>query len=301
MSESKTPGTGLRVQTRDAWIKVQKKTFTRWCNNHLKKRNLEIEDLTKDVASGVMFLNLLEVIGGESVKQVLNVKINKTPKMKIHMLENCNRVLEYVKAKGLTDLVNIGANDFVDGNERIILGFLWKVILRFVVSEDGQKGLLLWCQRSTKPYDNVKVKNFHRSWNDGLAFVGVIHKYRPDLIADPATLDPANAAENCELAFSVAEEKLGISRLLDVEDVAGNVKPDDKSIATYMNEFFQLFANEMQADHYIDAIIKGKTDVNTIYLLNNMPVHSIALGWKNIDNFLTSSFLLCNQFNPSTF
>jgi len=242
---------------RDAWINVQVKTFSRWANNHLKKRNMEIVDLFEDVKSGVMLLNLLEVIGGESVKQVLNVKYNKKPKMKIQMLENGNRVLEYVKAKGLDDLVNIGANDFVDGNPKIILGFLWKVILRFVVSEDGQKGLLLWCQMATKPYDNVKVKNFHRSWNDGLAFVGVIHKYRPDLIADPSTLDPANAAENCELAFSVAEEQLGISRLLDVEDVAGNVKPDDKSIATYMNEFYTLFATAMQADHYIDAIVKA--------------------------------------------
>ena len=161
------------------------------------------------------------------------MQFNKKPKMKIQMLENCNRVIEYCNAKGV-EFVNVGANDFVDGNERIILGFLWKVILRFVVSEDGQQGLLLWCQRSTKPYENVAIKNFHRSWNDGLGFVGVIHKYRPDLIADPTTLDSENAAENCELAFSVAEEKLGISRLLDVEDVAGNVKPDDKSIATYM-------------------------------------------------------------------
>ena len=134
---------------RDAWINVQKKTFTRWANNHLKKRNIEIEDLYEDVKDGVALLNLMEIIGGESVKQVLNVKFNKKPKMKIQMLENCNRVIDYVKAKGLKDLVNIGANDFVDGNSRIILGFLWKVILRFVVSEDGQQGLLLWCQRST--------------------------------------------------------------------------------------------------------------------------------------------------------
>ena len=87
--------------------------------------------------------------------------------------------------------------------------------------------------------------------------MGVIHKYRPDLIADPASLDPSNAAENCELAFSVAEEKLGISRLLDVEDVAGNARPDDKSIATYMNEFYLLFASQMQADNQIEAIIKA--------------------------------------------
>ena len=71
---------------RDGWIRVQKKTFTRWANNHLKARGLAIEDLTEDVRSGVLLLNLLEVIGGESVKQVLNIKFNKKPKMKIHML-----------------------------------------------------------------------------------------------------------------------------------------------------------------------------------------------------------------------
>jgi DNA-binding transcriptional MocR family regulator len=60
---------------RDGWIRVQKKTFTRWANNHLKTRGLEIADLCEDVRSGVLLLNLLEIIGGESVKQVLNVKV----------------------------------------------------------------------------------------------------------------------------------------------------------------------------------------------------------------------------------
>lgn len=238
------------------WISVQKKTFTRWANNKLKKRNMQFDDLVEGFKDGVLPINLLEVIGGESVKQVLNVKYNKKPKIKIQKLENGNHVINYCRAKGV-DFVNVGANDFEAGNERIILGFMWKVILRFVVSEDGQQGLLLWCQRSCKPYDNIKIKNFHRSWQDGLGFVGIIHRYRPDLIADPATLSPENAAENCELAFSVAEEKLGIPRLLDVEDVVGTAKPDDKSIATYMNEFYLLFATALQAEHYIQAILKA--------------------------------------------
>ena len=108
-----------------------------------------------------------------------------------------------------------------------------------------------------KAYDDINIKNFGRSFKDGLAFCGIIHRYRPDLIADPASLAEMSPAERCELAFSVAEEKLGISRLLDVEDVVDGAKPDEKSIATYMTEFYTLFAQGLQDDQYIQSIIKA--------------------------------------------
>ena len=96
---------------------------------------------------------------------------------------------------------------------------------------------MLWAQRATKNYNNIDVNNFHRSWKDGLAFVGIIHKHRPDLIADPSTLSKDDAAANCELAFSVAQDKLGIDRLLDVEDIVDNEKPDEKSLQLTSRNF----------------------------------------------------------------
>lgn len=72
-------------------------------------------------------------------------------------------------------MTNIGAEDVVDGNRKIILGLIWTLILRFTINdinEEGmtaKEGLLLWCQRKTACYDEVEVRDFSASWNDGLA------------------------------------------------------------------------------------------------------------------------------------
>lgn len=72
-------------------------------------------------------------------------------------------------------MTNIGAEDVVDGNRKIILGLIWTLILRFTISdinEEGmtaKEGLLLWCQRKTACYEEVEVRDFSGSWNDGLA------------------------------------------------------------------------------------------------------------------------------------
>lgn len=76
-------------------------------------------------------------------------------------------------------MTNIGAEDIVDGNRKIILGLIWTLILRFTISdinEEGlsaKEGLLLWCQRKTACYEEVEIRDFSTSWNDGLALYGV--------------------------------------------------------------------------------------------------------------------------------
>jgi spectrin beta len=87
-------------------------------------------------------------------------------------------------------LENIGATDILDKNEDLILGLIWCVILRFSienieieVKESGEKkrakeALLLWVQRKTMDYPNVKVDNFTTSWRNGLAFNALIHAHR---------------------------------------------------------------------------------------------------------------------------
>ena len=43
---------------------------------------------------------------------------------------------------------------------------------------------------------------------------------------------------NCSLAFRVAAKELGIAPLLDVEDVVKHENPDQRSIMTYLSQFY---------------------------------------------------------------
>jgi hypothetical protein len=116
-----------------------------------------------------MLVHLLEILGNESLGRYAS-----KPKLRVQRFENVNKGLDFIKSKGI-QMTNIGAEDIVDGNRKIILGLIWTLILRFTISdinEEGmtaKEGLLLWCQRKTACYDEVDVRDFSASWNDGLA------------------------------------------------------------------------------------------------------------------------------------
>ncbi|XP_027711920.1 alpha-actinin-3 [Vombatus ursinus] len=48
-----------------AWEKQQRKTFTAWCNSHLRKAGTQIENIEEDFRNGLKLMLLLEVISGE--------------------------------------------------------------------------------------------------------------------------------------------------------------------------------------------------------------------------------------------
>jgi hypothetical protein len=97
-----------------------------------------------------------------------------------------------------------------------------------------EKFLLSWCQQQTKgfeennvffskrfcffSYKGVNIKDFTHSWQDGLAFNALIHKFHPDLFDYDDILQNASA-RNLENAFSVAKNVFKIDRYLDVEGI----------------------------------------------------------------------------------
>uniref|UniRef100_A0A9J7YKA1 Spectrin beta chain n=1 Tax=Cyprinus carpio carpio TaxID=630221 RepID=A0A9J7YKA1_CYPCA len=229
---------------------VQKKTFTKWVNSILARVSCRISDLYLDLRDGRMLIKLLEVLSGERLPKPTKGR------MRIHCLENVDKALQFLKEQRV-HLENMGSHDIVDGNHRLILGLIWTIILRFqiqdIIVETGQAdqtgrqetrsakdALLLWCQMKTAGYPNVNITNFTTSWKDGMAFNALIHKHRPDLV-DYGNLQRSNPTHNLQQAFNVAEKKLGVTKLLDPEDVFTE-NPDEKSIITYVVAFYHYFS-----------------------------------------------------------
>lgn len=199
------------IVSEQGWIKVQEKTFAKWsarlqnfrwdealtlydAAGSTLKSSLEMSrsktwslisqtgytNTPFSEADGVMcidsamdpqviLIHLLELLGNESLGRYAS-----KPKMRVQRFENVNTALNFIKSRGI-QMTNIGAEDVVDGNRKIILGLIWTLILRFTINdinEEGmtaKEGLLLWCQRKTACYEEVEVRDFSASWSDGLA------------------------------------------------------------------------------------------------------------------------------------
>ncbi|XP_060772848.1 spectrin beta chain, non-erythrocytic 1-like isoform X1 [Neoarius graeffei] len=236
---------GRFKQLQDEREAVQKKTFTKWVNSHLARVSCRITDLYMDLRDGRMLIKLLEVLSGERLPKPTKGR------MRIHCLENVDKALQFLKEQRV-HLENMGSHDIVDGNHRLTLGLIWTIILRFqiqdisVETEDSKEkksakdALLLWCQMKTAGYPNVNIHNFTTSWRDGMAFNALIHKHRPDLI-DFDKLKKSNAHYNLQNAFNLAEQHLGLTKLLDPEDISVD-HPDEKSIITYVVTYYHYFS-----------------------------------------------------------
>uniref|UniRef100_A0A0A9Z5M8 Alpha-actinin, sarcomeric n=1 Tax=Lygus hesperus TaxID=30085 RepID=A0A0A9Z5M8_LYGHE len=237
-----------------AWEKQQKKTFTAWCNSHLRKAGTSIDNIEEDFRNGLKLMLLLEVISGETLPKP------DRGKMRFHKIANVNKALDFIASKGVK-LVSIGAEEIVDGNLKMTLGMIWTIILRFAIQDisveemTAKEGLLLWCQRKTAPYKNVNVQNFHLSFKDGLAFCALIHRHRPDLI-DYNKLSKDNPLQNLNTAFDVAEKYLDIPRMLDPEDLINTPKPDERAIMTYVSCYYHAFQGAQQAETAANRICK---------------------------------------------
>ncbi|XP_067876262.1 dystonin isoform X2 [Heterodontus francisci] len=166
-------------------------------------------------------------------------------------------------------------------------------------SEDmsAKEKLLLWSQQTTEGYAGVRCENFTSCWRDGRLFNAIIHKYRPDLV-DMSQVSVQSNVSNLEQAFGVAE-KLGVTRLLDPEDV--NVpSPDEKSVITYVSSLYDVFPKVPEDGEGINA---NDIDVKWIeyqnmvnYLIQWIKHHVTVMSDRSYSNNPAELKALYNQY-----
>ncbi|KAF6114471.1 hypothetical protein HJG60_010466 [Phyllostomus discolor] len=255
---------------------VQKRTFTKWINSHLAKRKppMVVENLFEDMKDGVKLLALLEVLSGQKLPCEQGRRMKR-----IHAVANIGTALNFLEGRKIklvninaTDIAD-GRPSIVLGLVwTIILYFQIEELTSNLpqlqslssstssldsmassetasppskrkvatkIQGNAKKALLKWVQYTAAKQTSIEVKDFGRSWRNGIAFHSVIHAIRPELV-DLERLKGRSNRENLEEAFTIAETELGIPRLLDPEDVDVD-KPDEKSIMTYVAQFLKQY------------------------------------------------------------
>ncbi|XP_076765747.1 dystonin-like protein short stop isoform X10 [Xylocopa sonorina] len=267
------------IEAHDERDAIQKKTFTKWVNKHLKKTytclhvcvlvnnqpccsptaSRHVGDLFEDLRDGHNLISLLEVLSGEHLPR-------ERGRMRFHMLQNVQMALDFLRYKKIK-LVNIRAEDIVDGNPKLTLGLIWTIILHFQISDivvgqepnvTAREALLRWARRSTARYPGVRVTDFTGSWRDGLAFSALIHRNRPDLV-DWRGARASQPRERLDRVFHVAEREYGVTRLLDPEDV-DTPEPDEKSLITYISSLYDVFPEPPAIHPLYDAEAQRRSE-----------------------------------------
>jgi len=229
-------------------FQVQKKTFTRWCNTYLVQRRLNVNNLTTDLDTGILLINLLEQISGKQVA----ANYNKNPKMRVQKIENVNFSLQFLTKEGIK-LVGIDGGNIVDGNLKLILGLIWIIILRFQIQvnegNSARQELLEWVRARIPEYN---IQNLGSDWQSGKPICSLAEVIQPGQMRLPQDWnnDPIH---NCQLGLTKAYENMKIPMLIDAEDMAN--APDELAMMTYISYYRDYWTSLMDKLAFPEACI----------------------------------------------
>ena len=146
------------------WEDIQTKTFRNWLNHILSKRGIKINNPETDLQDGTTLHALLEELSGQvrtasalaffffsffflffcfvsfalslehswsSVAQKMG-KINSKAVFRIQKVNNVAVVMQFIKDQGIR-VENMGPEDIVNGNMKMVLGLIWTLISHYHV------------------------------------------------------------------------------------------------------------------------------------------------------------------------
>ncbi|KAG0374163.1 actinin alpha 2 [Mortierella sp. AD032] len=120
---------------------------------------------------------------------------------------------------------------------------------------DAKNALLRWVRLQLDDYSDIipPIQDFHRSWKTGVAFAALIHRHDPSILPDFYNTILQSPHETIEqsrktltAAFDAAFERMTLPRLLDPEDLVDVETPDERSIMTYVSEYYLIMSKHQQ-------------------------------------------------------
>eukprot|EP01138_Halocafeteria_seosinensis_P008781 gb/GECG01008975.1/.p1 GENE.gb/GECG01008975.1/~~gb/GECG01008975.1/.p1 ORF type:complete len:1407 (+),score=241.60 gb/GECG01008975.1/:1-4221(+) len=173
------------------------RTFTTWINS-LGIKSVHVNDLVADVSDGLMPLRVINHVE----EGIVNWKrVNKRPKSRFQRVENCNYLITLGQAMDF-HLVNVGGLDFVDGNAKIVQGFVWQLMrhhtlkLLSQIAFDGfgadEADILQWANDTVKEANGGDNPGLIRSFKDpklstGIYLLTLLSQVRPVINWDLVT------------------------------------------------------------------------------------------------------------------
>ncbi|KAJ8006469.1 hypothetical protein DPEC_G00107580 [Dallia pectoralis] len=119
--------------------------------------------------------------------------------------------------------------------------------------------LLSWCQEQTQGYRDVAVRDLTTSWKNGMALCALIHHFRPDLI-DFESLKEDEVEKNMRLGLEVAEQELGVSPVMTVEEMSSVSELDTLSMVMYLSQLHQLFKDALPpSESQTEVVPEGRS------------------------------------------
>ncbi|XP_043688985.1 fimbrin-5 [Telopea speciosissima] len=218
------------MTTDDVQVSREERCFRLWINS--LGIVTYVNNVFEDVRNGWVLLEVLDKVSPGSV----NWKQSTKPpiKMPFRKVENCNQVIGIGKQLKFS-LVNVAGNDFVQGNKKLILAFLWQLMrfnmlqllknLRFHSQgkEMTDADILNWANQKVKKAGRAsQMESFKdKNLSNGLFFLELLSVVEPRVVNWNLVTKGETDEEkklNATYIISVAR-KLGCSIFLLPEDI----------------------------------------------------------------------------------
>jgi len=249
-------------------VRVQELAFTAWMDETLKKRNMEVKDLSVDLCDGLKLINFFELLCGHQMTE----KYDKVPTNRIQKINNLSLALRFMERNCGVRNPGCSAEDVIDSETRgikLILGMLYVLYRKYRMRVDLGDGasskktreedmLLEWVRTVLKnkgfEEEAEQVQSFRTSFNDGKVFLALAKCYDGDNGSfDYSEESGKSPLERLNKAFEFAESNMGVNKLLDAGEVSeGNM--DERALALYTSLFYHAFKTKAELEQMQETV-----------------------------------------------